>query len=65
MADLFLMSQELQCNLHKILHKTVILWKWKVVMCRGGISSPSDSVYRHKYSFIILQHVLDIKYEAA
>ena len=50
MADLFLMSRELQCNLHKILNKTVILWR-EVESCHvssGGISWRSVSVYRHK-----------------
>ena len=58
MADLFLMSRELQCNLHKILNKTVIFWKLKVVMCLAVAYLGHQILFIViKYSFIILQHV--------
>ena len=66
MADLFLMSRELQCNLHKILNKTVILWRLKVVMCLAVAYLGDQFLFIVvKYSFIILQHVLKMRYEAA
>ena len=66
MADLFLMSPELQCNLHKILNKTVILWRLKVVMCLAVAYLGHQFLFIViKYSFIILQHVLKMRYEAA
>ena len=66
MADLFLMSRELQCNLHKILNKTVILWRLKVVMCLAVAYLGDQFLFIViKYSFIILQLVLKMRYEAA
>ena len=66
MADLFLMSRELQCNLHKILNKTVILWRLKVVMCLAVAYLGHQFLFIVvKYSFIILQLVLKMRYEAA
>ena len=63
MADLFLMSRELQCNLHKILNKTVILWRLKVVMCLAVAYLGHQFLFIVvKYSFIILQHVLKITF---
>ena len=66
MADLFLMSRKLQCNLHKILNKTVILWRLKVVMCLAVAYLGHQFLFIVvKYSFIILQLVLKMRFEAA